>query len=249
MKKKERKHENNERWLLTYSDLITLLMIFFVIMYASSNVDKQKYKKLEDSFNSAFGGSQNVIGEGGTVSNSDDINVMPELAEPSSGNDSQTSSVTSIDELKEDVDTIINSNNLSGEISTKIEERGLVVSLVNNVFFDSAKATIRDDMREELIEVTKVLKGIDNYIRVEGHTDSLPIHNEEFNSNWELSSVRASNVVEFLVGNGVNPEKLSAVGYGEYRPVADNSTDEGRGKNRRIDIVILDSTLNKDEAE
>lgn len=99
-----------------------------------------------------------------------------------------------------------------------------------------------EDMKLKLVSLSTVLNKIDNYIRIEGHTDNVPIRNEYFSSNWQLSSTRASNVVEYLINNGgISPDRLSAVGYGEYRPVADNSTDQGRSKNRRVDILILNN--------
>ena len=99
-----------------------------------------------------------------------------------------------------------------------------------------------EDMKLKLVSLSTVLNKIDNYIRVEGHTDNVPIRNEYFSSNWQLSSTRASNVVEYLINNGrISPDRLSAVAYGEYRPVADNSTDQGRSKNRRVDILILNN--------
>lgn len=238
MKKRQENHENNERWLLTYSDLITLLMIFFVIMYASSNIDKEKYKKMSESFNSVFGSSDNVLGEGATTDGVGDPVVIPETTEEQQLND-----------LKTQVDKIISENGFEGEISTRIEERGLVVSFASNVFFDSGKANIRSDMEGDLTQIADIINKLDNFIRVEGNTDNIPIKNDEFKSNWELSSVRASNVVEYLINSGVNAEKLSAVGYGEFRPVSTNDTEDGRSMNRRVDIVVLSSKFSKSETQ
>ena len=131
---------------------------------------------------------------------------------------------------------------LEDSVSTTIEERGLVISFNDSIFFDSAKADIKENMKTKLVALSEILNKIDNYVRVEGHTDNIPIKNEFYNSNWQLSSIRASNVVEFLIEYGsVSPDRLSAVGYGEYRPISDNNTEEGRAKNRRVDILILNN--------
>lgn len=145
-----------------------------------------------------------------------------------------------LEELKKELDAKLESNNMHNEASTSIDKRGLVVSLNNAVFFDSGSADIRSDYKESLLEIGKIICTIDNFIRIEGHTDNVPMKSEIFPSNWDLSAARAANVVRlFLDGAGGTPEKMIAVGYGEYRPVADNNTDEGRIKNRRIDIIVM----------
>jgi chemotaxis protein MotB len=111
--------------------------------------------------------------------------------------------------------------------------------LNNAILFDSGKADIKTDNDETLDKLGNILGSLDNYIRVEGHTDNIPIHTSVYPSNWELSSARAASVVRLFIDEGISPEKVVAVGYGEYKPVADNSTAEGRAKNRRIDIIVL----------
>lgn len=232
MKKREENHENNERWLLTYSDLITLLMIFFVVMYASSNLNAEKYKRMSDSFKDAFGGGKNVIGvEQGSLPSDKELNVIDKPVEPKD----------ELSDIKIQVDKMIKDSNLSGSMSTKVEERGLVISFADSMFFESGKANITQKMDKQLKDVYKILKGIKNYIRIEGHTDNVPINTSQFKSNWQLSAARAANVVECLAKLGIPPDRLSAIGYGEYKPVATNENIDGRSKNRRVDIVILNS--------
>ncbi|MDV4151670.1 flagellar motor protein MotB [Clostridium sp. AL.422] len=235
MKKRKEKPENNERWLLTYSDLITLLMVFFVVLYSASNVNQKKYEKLANSMSNAF--------TGGTGINNQEVGQP--LGE-SSGDGELSPLVQSEEEklqgIEGQVDDMIKDLDLQDSVSTSIEERGLVISFNDSIFFDSAKADIKIDMRSKLSSLAIILNKIDNYVRVEGHTDNIPIKNEDFSSNWKLSSIRASNVVEFLIEKGsVSPDRLSAVGYGEYRPISDNNTDEGKAKNRRVDILILNN--------
>lgn len=239
MIKKEEEHEgSSERWLLTYSDLITLLMIFFVIMYASSRVDATKYKSIANSFSATFGGEASIV-EGGGVS------IVDGAEGTSNGTNTEESKMQ---QVKENLDKYLKENKLNQNVTTKIQERGLVVSINDTMFFESGEAEIREDVLKKIIQIGNILKQQENYIRIEGNTDNHPIHNYTFESNWQLSSVRAANVVQLLVEKcGFPPEKLSSVGYGEYRPIASNESEQGRSKNRRVDIVIMNSKFNKVE--
>lgn len=233
MKKKRVEKENSERWLLTYSDLITLLMVFFVVLYSASNVNQKKYEKLADSMSSAFTGGSGIFEDGHDVDeNSSNSEITPLVQ-----NEEEK-----LQSIEGQVDAMIKELGLEDSVSTSMEERGLVISFNNSIFFDSAKANIKEDMKSKLVSLSTILNKIDNYVRVEGHTDNIPIKNQYYNSNWQLSSIRASNVVEFLIAQGnISPDRLSAVGYGEYRPIDDNTSEEGRAKNRRVDILILNN--------
>ena len=251
MKKKPVKPDNNERWLLTYSDLITLLMVLFVILYASSNVDTGKYKQLATSFRDALnitpsGGEVGIIE--GDVINSD---FSDDVATDSPEDESDSIVITEqqkLEQVKAEVDNLIAQSGLNSRVVTKIEERGLVISFTDSIFFDSGTADVKEDYKRQLIEISRVLNKIDNYIRVEGHTDNVAIKTNLFNSNWQLSAVRAANVVEIFINQcGISPNKLSAIGYGEFRPIQTNDTEAGRAANRRVDIVILNSKSNQAE--
>lgn len=235
MKRKEGKGPNSERWMLTYLDLITLLMVFFVILYASSKVDQTKYQKVAASFMSAFGGGKSLIGTDNRPSISDATNpVDPTLVE-----------AAKMQEVKSSMDKYLKENNLKGSVSTTIEERGLVVSISDSLFFDSGKADIKPEVSAKLVEIGKLLNKMGNYIRVEGHTDNVPINDGIFKSNWELSAIRATTVTRLLIDkSGISPKMIGAEGYGENRPIASNSTEAGRSKNRRVDIIILNSKFN-----
>ena len=238
--KEKNKKENSERWLLTYSDLITLLMIFFVIMYAMSTVDSQKYTQLSSSLNGTFSGTGYIIGE-----------EMPITSPPSSNSDSSTNSdtPTKTQEIKEELQIYLETNNLKGKVDMSVEPRGLVITLKENVFFESGSATLLPAYEENILEISQILEQLNNDIVVEGYTDNRPIHTASFSSNWELAAMRAINVIDFLVSKGnIDPSKLSAVSYGEYRPIASNDTEEGRSKNRRIDIVLLSSDFYKESS-
>lgn len=257
MKKKAPKPENSERWLLTYSDLITLLMALFVILYASSTGDAVKYKQISASFNKALnivqsGGGEGVL-EGADISTGvEDTGIEDTGTNTQNANPSGTvlTEEDKLAQVKEKIDALISSSDLNGSVTTAIETRGLTIRFVDNIIFDSGNANIKDDFKKRLLSVSTILNSIDNYIRVEGHTDNVAINREYFTSNWQLSSARASNVVQFLQEQGkVNPSKLSPIGYGEYRPIKSNDTEEGKAQNRRVDIVVLNSKYNESETK
>lgn len=232
----EEEHQNHERWLLSYADFITLLMIFFIIMYAMSTLDQKKYEKLTTALNQAMGDGT-AIADTGSNMGGETGNGLSEDAK--------------LKKVKEKLDKYLKENNLSASVSTTIEKRGLVLSFKDSLFFDSGKAEIRPEQIDKLITISKIINQSiisDSYIRIEGHTDSVPMHNEIFKSNWDLSVMRASNVAQILIDKaGINPERLSATGYGEYRPKVDNNTAEGKSTNRRVDIIIMNSQFNEVE--
>jgi chemotaxis protein MotB len=156
-----------------------------------------------------------------------------------------------LEEVKSTVDKYLNESGLSDSVETTIEARGLVLSFKDSLFFDSGKAEVRSEEASQLGEIGKILNQAiisDSLIRVEGHTDNIPINNDLYKSNWDLSVIRASNVVQILVNeSGIDPQRISAVGYGEYRPKADNNTEQGRASNRRVDILIMNSEFNEVE--
>lgn len=240
-KKKPEGHMNHERWLLSYSDFMTLLMILFVVLFAMSSVDQTKYKQLSESMKIAMGGGKSI------VANQDAVSIT-ENSKPLNTEIQAENEQSKLEKLQSQVDKYLEQNGMKGSVSTQIDERGLVVSINDTLFFDSGRAEIKTEPQKKLIEIGKIVNQLDNYIRVEGHTDNVPISNGQFSSNWQLSSARAANVTQFLIANsGIQPQKLSAVGYGEYRPILDNSTEEGRAKNRRVDIIIVNSKFNKIE--
>lgn len=243
MRRIKKEKDNTERWMLSYLDFITLLMIFFLMMYAISNVDNKKSEALAHSLKIGFnsGNGENVVS-------------VPDSSNTPAVIDEETlkalTEAEKLADIKKKVDELVENSELKGNITTSIQERGLLISFNDSVLFNSGDANIKTDWYNKLVSISKILNEIDNYIRVEGHTDNVAINTELFHSNWQLSSDRASNVVEFLISQGsVKPERLSAVGYGEYRPVKGNDTDEGRSANRRVDILILNNKFNESETQ
>lgn len=241
-KKEHEKEPNHERWLLTYSDLITLLMIFFIVMYSMSTVDQTKYKQLAQGLNKAMGdgGGSSIIG-----SDSGAISLDKEWKPTET---SIVSEETNMENAKEQLEKYVKDSGLSDSVGVSIDNRGLVISFKDSLFFDTGKAAVKPQYTNTLLEVAKTLNlpGIvGNYVRVEGHTDNDPIKTWEFQSNWELSARRATNVTQLLIAQGgVAPQRIEATGMGEYRNVAPNDNSENKAKNRRVDIIVMSSKFN-----
>lgn len=244
-KKHEEPHENSERWLLSYADFITLLMIFFVVLYAMSNLDNQKYQQLANGLNKAMGGG------GATLIGKDKGTSIDKNTAPVDTNVVNSDEQARLEQVKNIVDKYLSDSGLSDSVGTSIEERGLVLSFKDTLFFDSGKADIKNEQIKKLVEIGKILNQpiINNsYIRVEGHTDNIPINTYEYKSNWDLSVIRAANVAQLLINqSGIKPERISATGYGEYRPKTDNSSEAARASNRRVDILIMNTKFNEVE--
>ena len=252
MKKKEQKSENSERWLLTYSDLITLLMILFVVLYAMSNVNETKYDNLSESLNSAMGsegsGTDSLLDkgtgilDGGTnpITNGEEFTDTNNMDPYGDLSIHENLSVEEFEKLKELLYDTIDSGTFKDSLSVTIEEKGVVITLANDILFDSGKSEIREDMIMQLDKIVEFLKKIDNQIEIGGYTDNIPVHNILYKSNWQLSAQRAANVAQYLVENyGIAQERLTVIGYGENKPLDTNDTEAGRAKNRRISITIL----------
>ncbi|MFV9566993.1 MULTISPECIES: OmpA/MotB family protein [Thermoanaerobacter] len=221
---------NTGRWVLTYSDMMSLLLVFFIVLYSISTLNAAKFAQLSISLSRAFGGSDYVIGQ----------YMGDSFVQGNSGDKN------SLGEIEKQLEGFVKENNLQGMVTSYIDERGLVISLQDTLLFDLGSADVHPEEKDVLIKIGNMLKTLPNHIRVEGFTDDLPIHNNKFDSNWELSVIRATNVVKILVHEaGVDPKKISAVGYGEYRPVVPNDSEEHRRLNRRVDIVIMNAEYDK----
>lgn len=246
-KKKPQEHVNTERYMLTYSDMITLLMMFFIVMYASSNVDAVKYQEISDSFKIAFSGGQTIVGSGDSM-DAQKTNRTTKQDNVNEKVDEVQDEASELQQVKQTIDKYITQNNMGGSVSTEIEERGLVVSIRDTLFFDSGKTDVKPELQKKIVEIGNILNSIDNYIRIEGHTDNIPISNYKYMDNLDLSTARANAVLRVLQNQAhVNAKRLTSMGYGEQRPVSDNNTEAGRAKNRRVDIVVIDSKYNATE--
>ncbi|OPJ54770.1 flagellar motor protein MotB [Clostridium oryzae] len=222
-------------WLATYGDLVTLLLCFFVLLFAMSTVDAQKYESIVASFS---GGSSIGVNSGG------DTIVDFYESQNSTKNDSNTKDKDDINKIYEEVKKMLAVEKLENNIKIKKSKNGVFLTLKNDLLFDNGKAALRPDVKKTLRSFAHIFKKYDREIRIEGHTDNLPIRNSFFESNWELSTARAISVVKYFTEKlpqeeRIAPNKFEVAGLGEHEPVARNDTEENRQKNRRIEIVIL----------
>ena len=214
-------HESGEkdRYLITYADLITLLLGLFIILYAISNIDANKYKRIISAVGDVFGNHAKTI------------SVKSAVAPSKIGNN---------DLLKSKLMQLINKYHYNNSIMLEQNKRGITIHILDDILFKSGSADLTSSSLLVLDRLAVILKSLPNDIRIEGHTDDVPINTPSFPSNWHLSVTRALNTAYFLIHNeNLPPEKISIVGYSEYRPIDSNSTALGRANNRRVDIVII----------
>ena len=245
-KKKHAEHVNHERWLVSYADFITLLFAFFVVLFASGQNDKRKTVKLAQAMQSAFlyGGIFDQHSK--TPPLNDDVSSAQAgtpapfgLPLPNALQAQQSAEATTEKQIQE---VVHNQAAMRQAGATSIEvhhsEDGLTISLREAGFFNSGSAEIRPEAREVLSAVAATLPH--QAMRVEGHTDDMPIHNAQFATNWELSTARAADITRLLIAEqAVNAADISAAGYAEFHPIASNATEAGRQQNRRVDIILL----------
>lgn len=228
------KAPNHERWLITYADLITLLMIFFILMYTISNVNSKKFAQLSASLSDALVGNNSgfFIGEAPGP-----VQVEGKVQTPGS----KAEEKKAMEDAAKKIEGMLKEKGLAaGKVGVWPEERGLVVSLKETLLFARGSAEINPAARDVIKKIGEVLVTLKNPVRVEGHTCDLPIHTAQFPSNWELSTARATNVVKLLISEvKFQPNRLSATGYAETRPLQPNTSETNRQKNRRVDIVVL----------
>lgn len=212
-------------WMVTYGDAVTLLLAFFVLLFTFSTIDLQRFQQIM----SAFQGSISVLDGGRTVTTDQSLETqMSEL------------DLEQLQRLHAELQEFLEVEGLTGSVEVHLEERGVTVRFADQLFFDLGQAVLKPEAVGVLESLSPILRDIPNPIRIEGHTDDLPIQTAQFPSNWELSTRRATSVIRHLVENhGFSPQRLSAAGYGEHRPLTENDTAEKRAQNRRVDIVIM----------
>lgn len=218
-------------WMTTFGDMMTLLLVFFVLLYSFSSMDVEKFRGFISALQSQLG-----VLEGGKT-----ITENPNIDAGTLGQD-YAQAPQNIQQIMKELDNYIEQTGLGDKVNVENKRKGLVISLTGEILYELGKADIRDQGKEVLAMISDILRDIPNDIMIEGHTDDLPIRTDEFPSNWELSTARAVNVIKFLIEErDFDPARLSAAGYSEYRPVAENNTAEGRAENRRVEVVVLNS--------
>ncbi|WP_079432701.1 flagellar motor protein MotD [Zoogloea sp. LCSB751] len=238
--KGEDEHENHERWLVSYADFITLLFAFFVVMYSLSSLNEGKYRIMSDSVVNAFR----------NIANSDNPRIVSNPIQPirpgttpqpnaaSETDDARRSKAERVRNMAEEIRKVLAPLVADGQVRVTEGAFGIAVEINASVLFAPGDAQLGIEAVRALRAVAQVVAGAEFPITVEGHTDVTPIATAMFPSNWELSAVRASSVVRLFVENGVRPARLTAAGYGDQRPVADNTSPDGRARNRRVTILI-----------
>jgi len=273
-KKKHEEHQNHEAWAIPYGDLVTLLLALFVVMYAMSSVNEGKYRILSDSLVAAFRGSPKTlepvnIGQDKKGKDKDSamqgvkptalmkLRDAPQIAgigeheaqqeeqKPKSEDQSQLSNA--LIRMERDVEEALQSLIDKKLVVVRREQLWLEVEIRTDILFGSGASKVSRSAEPVLDQLAGILKPFANPVRVEGHTDNRPIKSSEFPSNWELSAARAASVVHLFTKAGMDPQRLEIIGLGEFRPIADNATQEGRNSNRRVRIVILEGSGKSEE--
>ncbi len=254
-KRRPEEHENHERWLVSYSDFITLLLALFVVMYAVSHVNEGRYRAVAGSLVAAFGNQPNQLNPQPIATMTPD--ALPPVHGPmgdSTGDyliakkarriaEAQRRQQEKMEIIARDVMAAFDPLLKNGQVRISQSNLGVRVEIDASLLFAPGQAVLQEESSRVLESVAQVLKNVDHAIQVEGHTDNIPIVTEKFPSNWELSAVRASSVVRLLIDNGVEAVRLTAVGYGENRPLEPNDSEEGRKHNRRVTVMILSTAL------
>lgn len=220
------------RWVVSYADFVTMLLALFMVMYAVLQIDNQRLIQMQARMKQAFGEEQ-----------VDNVTKYQEALQSNLSHNQIYTNLKGVENLEK-----LFKDNLSQSKSIKLIKgnRGLIIRVDSRMLFDEGSADIKTNAQTNLNEIIKLLTKIDNPVIIEGHTDSTPIKNKKYPSNWELSTARATNIISYVMKHGkISPKRLCAVGYGEYEPVADNTSISGRMLNRRVDIIVLEKEKNK----
>ncbi|WP_116115055.1 OmpA family protein [Austwickia chelonae] len=253
-------HANHERWMISYADMLTLLLALFIVMFAVSKVDQAKFLQFAQGANQAFGGSGSVVlnGQGGSNAGSDGIMKAQKPPNPDGAQQldpqkaaqmiaaeqarqkAQTDQKDRLEQLKKQIDQELSGKGLKDAVQMNVDERGLVVNIITDkVLFETGQAALRPAGTQVLDLIAPTIKNLPNRLTVEGHTDNVPIRSGAFRSNWELSQARAASVLQRLIADGLPETRVALAAYGEQRPIDTNDTEQGRSRNRRVAVVVL----------
>ncbi|MBF0467425.1 MAG: flagellar motor protein MotB [Desulfamplus sp.] len=232
-------------WMATFSDLVTLLMCFFVLMYAMSTTQQETFKELVESMRSALGIA--TVPEAGNREGLTMHAVPSETPAEQQKVDEMGGMIQKdLEEVVSEIRELVMFNKLGGLVTASQGDAGAVITMTDMLLFEKGGAQLSEMGIDILRKIASVLARLAYHVKVKGHTDNVEINSEKYPSNWELSSARASAVTRLLVENGVNPKYISAEGYAEYVPVATNDTEEGRSRNRRVEIVYDRDVIARD---
>jgi len=248
----EEEHVNHERWLLTYADMITLLMVLFIVLFAISQIDQKKFAQLHEGLAKSFGDAKVLDGGQGILSASTVQSITPDDSlSPRQSLDRQHQAARAAAQELEDMTRVrrgiaaaLAAHGLTGAVQFSQETRGLVINVVTDrVLFELGSATLRPEGGLVLDAIAPQLVRLPNRLTVEGHTDNVPISGARYPSNWELSAERATTVLRYLLDRHVKPSLVSAAGYADQRPLLPNDSAAHRARNRRVAIVVLSNLV------
>ena len=257
--KRHEEHQNHEAWAIPYGDLVTLLLAFFVVMYAVSSLNEGKYRVLSDALSAAFRGPPRTpdpvpignkpSGRGGPARTP---GVMPRTLVQTRAAEEQRQGATAqqpgggdleLTRIARQVEEALAELVAKDLVTVRRQGQWVEVEIRTDILFASGDARVAPKALPILTRVATIMRGLENPLRVEGHTDNVPIRTAAYPSNWELSAARAASVVHLFMNLGVEPQRMEISGFGEYRPRVDNTTAAGRGQNRRVLIIVLDPSL------
>ncbi|PWU70238.1 flagellar motor protein MotS [Gracilibacillus dipsosauri] len=240
------------KWMVTYSDMVTLILVFFILLFTMSQIDAEKFKKVAEALRAEniFDSMPSIVekenamnevkGLNDEMEEKNDVTDQPKET-PEVHNAEITENKDTLDELLAEVERFLNENNLNDVISASRTDQGVVLVLQENVLFETGEADVLEPAKPFLDKVSTLISNIPNEVRVEGHTDDRPISNYRYPSNWELSVARASSVIRYiLANNNFDSSRFIAAGFGDTRPVVPNNSPENWSKNRRVEMVILE---------
>ncbi|UVI30415.1 flagellar motor protein MotB [Paenibacillus spongiae] len=262
MSKKHRSEHHDEHidesWLIPYADLLTLLLALFIVLYAMSSVDAKKFEDMSKAFNIAFNSGVNVLDnttimETGRQMDDADKNNRKSSDEAKKKENREAlmkQEQQDLEELKKQLDKYIQTNGMTTQLDTKLNQSQLMITISDNALFASGSAVVKPEARELAVAISTMFGKYPGYeIVVSGHTDNEPISTSDFKSNWDLSSSRAIRFMDILLSNkSLDPRLFSAIGYGEHRPVESNDTTAGRAKNRRVEVSIIRKFVDPENA-
>lgn len=233
-------------WVITFADMVTLLLVFFILLFAIGNIEDEKWKKIKESLRTALGSHD--IDESGVREGLNVINQLQSRLDENTINavDEVGALVKKeIDSIASEVDEFVFNNKLAGQVQVSTDERGAIITIADLALFPAGKAEMTWEGKKTLKQIFDLLEQFDYHVKIEGHTDNSPINTEKFPSNWELSASRGSNVARQLIEQGFPPEKISVEGFAEFRPKAPNDSAVNRAINRRIEIVYQRGSIRK----
>ncbi|MFZ3576988.1 flagellar motor protein MotB [Virgibacillus sp. DJP39] len=247
MRKKKQPKETHidESWLLPYADLLTLLLALFIVLFAMSSIDAEKFEELARVFNGELSGGEGVLEHSDVpIKKPNEVPIDEEKEkkeEPKKEISNKLEEKNKLKNLQARINLYISENNLSNVLKTELGSDGLSIVIVNDVFFDPGSAKVKEPGVKIAKEVsTFLITDPPRNIVVNGHTDNRPMHNAEFDSNWELSAMRAVHFMRLLLKNEkLDPPRFSAKGFGEHQPLVENTTEANKAKNRRVEVLIL----------